>query len=501
MESISVLLTGGPGAGKSSAIACLRDRLSRRGFQVLIVPENATPLLNNSGGYDPVWSGKEEHVQLQQVFLKYQLDQEEAYRRIAKLRKKPYVLIHDRGSLDGRLFCTPEEWAKVLEGTGHAEAELLKRYDLVIHMTTCASGATARFYDYGPGSSNPSRYHNAEQAIAADVCAQSIYAAHPQVRVVPNFHCFQDKIETVVRYVTEAVHCEGVVAGASRERVLLPCATGSFPEEALLSQWPEDVLRQVFEIQITFLDSARTESLRRRCRVNPGSSQPNSAQSFGDTIQECRSAVDMVADESAALYEYRLERESDGASYVQRRVLGEDAYHLAKHRSEKTSIEVRKCAVCFTWQGSYYEICSYMQGDGSPLQSDDVAFKNNVILDKAKGAPDPPWLASTHNFSSGVEKVPKTTKLKRNATTDAALVVAESCTKRARQLRPQISLENAPHSRLEMLLRSPDVSKAAAVVASGKRLFAADDEDSPSSKASDDLELSGDRDSHAAEMH
>jgi len=449
----------------------------------LIVPENATPLLNNSGGYDPAWSGNAEYVQLQQVFLKYQLDQEEAYRGIAKLRNKPYVLIHDRGSLDGRLFCTPEEWAKVLEGTGHSEAELLKRYDLVIHMTTCAAGATARFYDHGPGSSNPSRYHTAQQAISADVCAQSIYAAHPQVRVVPNFQCFQDKIETVVQYVTEAVHCEGVVPGASRERKLLPCGPRSFLEEASASHWPHDVSREVFQIHITFLDSARTESLRRRCRVLSSSSHPVVTTSKDNLRQEFRPAVDIAADESAAFYEYRLEREIDGTSFVQRRVLGEDAYHLAKHRSEKTSIDVLKQSVCFTWQGRYYEICSYMQGNGSPLPSDDVAFKDHVILDKAKGAPEPPWLWRP-----------------QNATTDAALAVAESCAKRTRQLYPQKSLEASSRSHLEMLLRSPDISKAAAVVASGSSLFAVEREDNSPSKASDDSEAST-SDSHSAEMH
>lgn len=474
MESISVLLTGGPGAGKSSAIACLRDRLSRRGFQVLIVPENATSLLNNSGGYDPAWHGNDEHVELQKVFLQFQMDQEETYRRIAKLRKKPYVLVHDRGCLDGRLFCTSDEWAKVLEGTGKTEAELLKHYDLVIHMTTCASGATARFYDYGPGSSNPSRYHTADQAVAADVCAQSIYAAHPQVRIVPNFHDFQDKIETVVRYVTEAVHCEGVVAGASRERILLPYVPGTFPEEGIVSPWPEDILPEVFEIQITFLDSARTESLRRRHRVHPGFLQAASIRSCADH------AADIATDESAALYEYRQEREIDGASFVQRRVLGEEAYHLALHRSQNTSIEVRKRSVCFTWQGSYYEICSYTQGNGEPLQSEDVAFKDHVILDKAKGACDPPWLSRQNK--------PRTIpKLKRNATTDAALAAAQVCAKRARRLGRQPSKEEEAQSRLEMLLRCPDLSKAAAVVASGKRLFADDGDNSPS-KASDDSE-------------
>ena len=57
-----VLLTGGPCGGKSSALATLHDELTRRGLHTIIVPESATTVLRNSGGFDPAWAGTQTQV-------------------------------------------------------------------------------------------------------------------------------------------------------------------------------------------------------------------------------------------------------------------------------------------------------------------------------------------------------------------------------------------------------------------------------------------------------
>lgn len=363
--SVNVLLTGGPGAGKSSALATLRDRLSKRGFQVIVVPENATPLLANAGGYDPSWSGTQGHVELQRIFLKYQIEQENAYRRIAQLREKPCVLLHDRGCLDGRLFCTEEQWAAVLDGVGVSEADLLRRYDLVVHMASVASGME-HLYDYGLGSSNPSRYHTPEQARQADLLAQEIYASHPQVRVAPNFSDFSRKLGTVVRYTMEAVHVDGLTGPRVRE---------TLPVVAMSSVWP--VERAAYETQVTFLNLEFTESIRKRKHMR--------AKQADATVPE--------NEESDLLYEYRQERTVGDQTYCARKVLDSEAFHLLKGQKAGSSVEVRKRAVCFVWQGSYYELLSYYAADGAALPASS-AFHGCHMLDKPSGAPTPPWLAA-----------------------------------------------------------------------------------------------------------
>ena len=91
-----------------------------------------------SGGYDPKWVGRPEHVELQRIFLTHQMAQEASFLALAALRDAPAVVLWDRGCLDGYTFCSSEEWASVLGGASVTEQELHERYDLVVHMVTTA---------------------------------------------------------------------------------------------------------------------------------------------------------------------------------------------------------------------------------------------------------------------------------------------------------------------------------------------------------------------------
>ena len=63
-----VVLTGGPCAGKTTALSALRTRLTDLGLHVVTVPENATMVFGNSGGYWPGWATeREHHRELQRV--------------------------------------------------------------------------------------------------------------------------------------------------------------------------------------------------------------------------------------------------------------------------------------------------------------------------------------------------------------------------------------------------------------------------------------------------
>jgi len=344
-----VLLTGGPGAGKSSAIAILRDRLSKRGFRVVVVPENATALLSNSDGFDPSWKGTSKVAELQRIFLQYQLDVEKAYSGIAQLGNKQAVMLFDRGVLDGRLFCTEEEWAQVLEGVGKTEEELLGRYDMVVHVTSVAQGLPSQ-YDFGPGSSNPARYHTAEEAKEADALTTKIYEKHPQVRHVPNFADFSNKIACVLGIIEDALHVDGLAG--KRQRVQL--ADDHLFHVLAGTRVDEDVFVpgvEVFTHDISY--SARqgsaSECLRRRVALETG-------------------------DE---LLELRVQH----AELMTRRILNRTAYELLLE-AQHDPVHVRKEAACFTWEGKYYELICYTAGDS----------KRVCVLDQEVDSALPGWV-------------------------------------------------------------------------------------------------------------
>ena len=87
---------------------------------------------------------------------------------------RPTVVLYDRGCLDGRAFCSPQQWNNVLKRVNRrrnrqhksnnsannenekdgqsvsvlTNATLLKRYDLILHLTTTADGAE-QHYEFG----------------------------------------------------------------------------------------------------------------------------------------------------------------------------------------------------------------------------------------------------------------------------------------------------------------------------------------------------------------
>ena len=128
------------------------------------------------------------------------------------MRDKKAVLILDRGAMDGKLFCTDVEWRQVLKDTAFTDQDLLNRYDLCVHLTSCAAGLDTSthdrkfietHYEYGVGSNNPSRYHTPEQACESDERSREVYGQHPHYFEVRNKPKFSDKIKEIMSIVSQ----------------------------------------------------------------------------------------------------------------------------------------------------------------------------------------------------------------------------------------------------------------------------------------------------------
>jgi len=247
-------------------MAFLRDRLSKRGFQVLTVPENATHFLTNSEGFQAEWAGKSPQVSMQRIFLDYQIAQEDAFKAFAALHPtKRAVLLLDCCTLNSKVYVSEEQWKQVLDFPGAkpvSEAELLARYDLVVHMVTCALSG---HYEWGPGSNNPARYHTPEQANEQDGKCLQVFGSHPQLRVVPHCERFGDKIEKVVEFVNDALHVEGLI-GKRRRR------TVEIVDDKMLSDILERESTSASLVTSVFIDKEMHHSVRRRARIPTKSS-------------------------------------------------------------------------------------------------------------------------------------------------------------------------------------------------------------------------------------
>ena len=101
MEISKIVITGGPCAGKTTAMNWINNAFSERGYDVLFVPETATELI--TGGVAP-WTCKT-NSDYQHCHMRFQLDKEKVFEQAAKVMKKDKVLIVcDRAALDNKVY-------------------------------------------------------------------------------------------------------------------------------------------------------------------------------------------------------------------------------------------------------------------------------------------------------------------------------------------------------------------------------------------------------------
>lgn len=193
-----IVLTGGPCAGKTTALARLSGFLQERGFRVYTVPEMATLLFTNGVAFSDLGAGDASVLAMQRAVLAGQTTLEDGLRRVAAATRAPAVIICDRGALDGKAYISDALWRDVAyETPSHAANErlLCERYDAVLHLVTAASGAE-RFYTL---ENNLARTESVAQALAQDGATQLAWAPHPRLYVVDNVGAgFEAKLERVV---------------------------------------------------------------------------------------------------------------------------------------------------------------------------------------------------------------------------------------------------------------------------------------------------------------
>lgn len=77
----------------------------------------------------------EDIIQFQSNLIKHQMATEEFYMNIARMYKKPTVVICDRGVIDPRAYVQPEVYQAILDLNGWNECHLRdSHYDAVIFL-------------------------------------------------------------------------------------------------------------------------------------------------------------------------------------------------------------------------------------------------------------------------------------------------------------------------------------------------------------------------------
>jgi predicted ATPase len=177
-----IVLTGGPGAGKTAVLEMLRRSLCEH---VAVLPESASIIFGGGfprGGSDAVRRGAQRAIfrvqsELEQIVL------DEA--RVA-------LALCDRGTVDGVAYW-PGETEKFFEQFGSTRAAEFARYDMVVHLRT----PPEEWYDH----SNELRIESAREAAAIDQRIEQAWAEHPNRRIILPSTSFLDKAAKVIELV------------------------------------------------------------------------------------------------------------------------------------------------------------------------------------------------------------------------------------------------------------------------------------------------------------
>lgn len=105
-----ICLTGGPCAGKTTALTTLKEKLTERGLKVFVVPE--VPTLTMEGGGMIIMGGlsSENVCRFQSLLMKAQINLEDYFNDLAKLNGKPCVILMDRGVMDPKGYMDDNTW-------------------------------------------------------------------------------------------------------------------------------------------------------------------------------------------------------------------------------------------------------------------------------------------------------------------------------------------------------------------------------------------------------
>ena len=332
-----IVVTGGPCAGKTTAMSWIQNAFSGKGYAVLFIDETATQLIG--GGAAPWLSSSGRNFQ--RWLLRLQLDKERAFTEIAKTMKAQKVLIVcDRAALDNRAYMTEEDFRWVLRQTETDEIALRDRYDAVFHLVTAAKGAR-KYYTL---ANNKARTETPEEAAALDDRLIAAWTGHPHFRVIDNSTGFEEKMRRLIGEISSFL---GEPEPMEIERKYLI----AYPDVKALEKMPN--CRKVDIVQ-TYLQCGRdSEELRIRQRGLDG---------------------------HYIYFKTRKRKVADGKRIEVEERLTQEEYLSLLTQADPAYRPIRKTRYCLSENGLYYEIDIYPEWKHQAIMEIELRSEDQKVV-------------------------------------------------------------------------------------------------------------------------
>ncbi|MCR4772838.1 MAG: AAA family ATPase [Prevotella sp.] len=216
-----IVLTGGPCAGKTTALVKVIEHFTSLGFKVFTIPE--VPTMFSEAGMNYLTKNKGFFYEGEKATLEIQLALEDKFIKMAEQLDEPAVIVCDRGAMDISAYMKPEMWEDITKAAGTSTTELREqRYDAVLHLVSAADGAE-KFYTT---ANNEQRTEGIEQARELDKKVIEAWTGHPHLRVINNHEDFNNKLHRVLKEISYVL---GIPQPIEEERKYIVKLTGDIP--------------------------------------------------------------------------------------------------------------------------------------------------------------------------------------------------------------------------------------------------------------------------------
>ena len=309
-----IVLTGGPCAGKTTALVKVIEHFSSRGYKVFTIPEVPTIFLQ--AGMDYLTKNQDWFYEGEKSTLEIQLAFEDDFTRMAQTINGPVVIICDRGALDISAYLPTEMWEKITGLCNVTTQQLRDRYDAVLHLVSAADGAE----QYYNTTSNEMRTEGIEKARLLDRKVIQAWTGHPHLRVINNHDNFDTKINRVLKEISAVL---GLPQPITEERKYIVRVTSN--------DIPNVIESDIFQ---TYLVADPDYEVRLRRRRWKG----------GKTVNVHTTKKRVGTD-----HEIETERQVSNALY-ESLLAQADPYRHPIHKQRRS----------FIWEGQYFELDTYL---------------------------------------------------------------------------------------------------------------------------------------------
>ena len=308
-----IVLTGGPCAGKTTALVKVIEHFSSRGYKVFTIPEVPTIFLQ--AGMDYLTKNQDWFYEGEKSTLEIQLAFEDDFTRMAQTINGPVVIICDRGALDISAYLPTEMWEKITGLCNVTTQQLRDRYDAVLHLVSAADGAE----QYYNTTSNEVRTEGIEKARLLDRKVIQAWTGHPHLRVINNHEDFNNKLHRVLKEISSVL---GIPQPIVEERKYVVELVGEIPH-CIES-----------EITQTYLVAEPGCEVRLRRRAWQGKN----------------------------VYVHTTKKNlANGEELVTERQIRSNLYQSLLQQADPYRQEIQKTRKSFIWKGQYFELDNFQR--------------------------------------------------------------------------------------------------------------------------------------------